>query len=152
MRFVFYNGTAHGTLGTILIVEDFHLPSLWIIHGDTGWCSHPEETATVANGMVDSRTRERSSSLGCQIVGHLIGIHIHHRHVLRMPYEYIPIGHRRKRIDIIGRYLRIFDFESLKSFLLGIHYLKSTAQSTNHQAMVLVFSQCPDTLQCKSIL
>ena len=152
MRFVFYNGTAHGTLGTILIVEDFHLSRLWIIHGNTGRCSHPEETATVANSMVDTRTRERPSTLGRQIVGHLIGIHIHHRHVLRMPYEYIPISHRRKRIDIIGRYLGIFYFKSLKSLLPGIHYLKATAQSTNQQAMVLVFSQRPDILLSQTIL
>ena len=152
MRFVFYNGTAHGTLGTILIVEDFHLSRLWIIHGNTSRCSHPEETATVANSMVDTRTRERPSTLSSKIISHLIGIRIQHCHVLRMAYQYIPIRHRSKRIDIIGRYLRIFDFESLKSFLLGIHDLKSTAQSTNHQAMVLVFSQCPDTLLCKSIL
>ena len=152
MRFVFYNGTAHGTLGTILIVEDFHLSRLWIIHGNTGRRSHPEETATVANSMVDTRTRERPSTLSSKIISHLIGIRIQHSHVLRMAYQYIPIQHRSKRIDIIGWNLGIIYIECFESFLLGIHDLKSTAQSTNHQAMVLVFSQCPDTLLCKSIL
>ena len=152
MRSVFYNGTAHSTLGTILIVEDFHLSRLWIIHSNTSRRSHPEETATVTNGMVDSRTWERSSTLSSKIISHLIGIHIQYCHVLRMAYQHISMRHRSKRTDIIGWNLRILNIEGFESILLRIHYLQSATQRTNHQAMMPIFCQSPDTLLRKSIL